>query len=92
MNYGHIRIGDSPLAGDAFVDQGFTVGEEGGDLSVENPLDLSTTSESIIEKFHKPFLLKYGRQRDRERPNFGGIGAGEIGGALSGRLEVIPAV
>jgi hypothetical protein len=30
-----VRLGDPPLAGDAFVDQGLAVGGKGGDLSFD---------------------------------------------------------
>ena len=45
----YIRFRKPPLTGDAFVDEGFAVGEECGDLLVENTFGLRCIIRSFIQ-------------------------------------------
>lgn len=86
-----VGAGETAFAGDAFVNQRFAVGQQGYDLLADVGFDSSQPPEFGIKVLHQFALLCQGRQWKVEHAHLGRVGRGQVGGALTRRLEIVTA-
>src|SRR5438552_760898 len=65
-NFTQIGIGDPALPGDAFVNQRFAVGGEGGDLALDAAGNAAYRRKLLLQEFEDFFLFANRGQRDWE--------------------------
>ena len=74
----HIRLRNPPLAGDAFVNQGFAVGGEGGDLGFDDSNDAFHFTKFLFKLCTDRLLFSNFLLRNWEFTDFCRIRAGGI--------------